>query len=88
MNVVCLFMFFAGGCKAPDDVKCEVKTELLLVCPDHLKREGHRLIPVNSTNQETCLAMWCESELFEFGNLLRCSRVDAPIPGSVNVTAI
>ena len=83
MNMVWLY---AGSCKVPDDVihVCEVKTELLLVCPDKRKRKGHKLISVNSTNQETCLSMWSESELFEFGSLLRCSRVDGPTPG-INV---
>ena len=68
-------------CKVTDDVICEVDTKLLLVCPDHDKKEGHRLIPVLPTNQETCLAMWSDSELLEFGNLLRCSPEEAIIPG-------
>ena len=52
------------------------------MCPDYIKKKEHKLIEVNSTNQEICMEMWVESQLFEVETLLRGCRVEVPGPGT------
>ena len=35
------------------------------MCPDYSTKKDHKVIEVNSTNQDTCIEMWIESQLFE-----------------------
>ena len=53
----------------PGGVRSKVDADLFLVCPDSSKKEKHEVVEVNSTNQETCMEMWVESQLLEFGSL-------------------
>ena len=59
----------------------KVDTELYLVCPDSSTKKDHKVIPVNLTNQDTCMEMWAESELLELGSLFRGCRVEVTRPG-------
>lgn len=65
----------------PDEITCKVNAELYLVCPDSSKRDNHKIIAVNTDNQESCMEIWVKSELLEFGALFKNCKVEAPRPG-------
>ena len=75
-----------GDWESPDGVRCKVDTQLYLVCPDHTHKENHKAIPVNNKNQESCMDMWVDSQVLEFGSLLRGCRVEVPRPGTYSLT--
>ena len=66
----------------PGGAGCKVDAGLFLVCPDSSNKEDHKVIAVNSTNQEACMEMWVGSQLLEFGSLFRGHRVEVPRPGT------
>ena len=59
--------------------------QLYLVCPDHTHKEDHKVIPVNNKNQESCMDTWVDSQVLEFGSLLRGCRVEVPRPGTYSL---
>ena len=75
-----------GDWGSPDGVRCKVDTQLYLVCPDHTHKENHKAIPVNNKNQESCMDMWVDSQVLEFGSLLRGCRVEVSRPGTYSLT--
>ena len=56
------------------------------MCPDHTHKEDHKVIPVNNKNQESCMDTWVDSQVLEFGSLLRGCRVEVPRPGTYSLT--
>ena len=62
----------------PDEISCKVNTELYLVCPDSSKKENHKIMAVNTDNQEVCMEIWAKSDLFECGALFQNCKVEAP----------
>ena len=74
-----------GDWGSPDGVRCKVDTQLYLVCPDHTHKKDHKVIPVNNKNKESCMDTWVDSQVLEFGSLLRGSRVEVPRPGTYSL---
>lgn len=58
-----------------------VDTQLYLVCPDYSNKMDHKVIEVNSTNQEACMKTWLDSQVLELGSSLQGCRVEVPQPG-------
>ena len=75
-----------GDWGSPDGVRCKVDTQLYLVCPDHTHKKNHEVIPVNNKNKESCMDTWVDSQVLEFGSLLRGCRVEVPRPGMHSLT--
>ncbi len=62
-------------------VPTAVQTDLFLVSPDVLKKDA-RVVNVTLENCSTCMTLWKESELFDFGSLFRVYRLDPiKLPG-------
>ena len=55
------------------------------MCPDHTHKEDHKVIPVNNKTQESCMDTWVDSQVLEFGSLLRGCRVEVPRPGTYSL---
>ena len=56
-------------------VTTTVQAELFLINPDVVKKDA-RVIPVTLENYASCIAVWKESEVFDFGSLFRTYRID------------
>ena len=64
-----------------------VKIEVFLIRPDTVKNTA-QVEPVSLANHSACLALWKESEVFNFSSLFRAYRVDPsklPEQGEVGV---
>ncbi len=65
-----------------------VQTELFLISPDTLKKDA-QVVNVTLENCSTCMILWKESELFDFGSLFRVYRLDpSKLPGGGRWPAI
>jgi len=64
-----------------------VKIEVFLICPDSIKNTA-QVEAVSLANHSACLALWKESEVFNFSSLFRAYRVDPsklPEQGEVGI---
>ena len=50
------------------------------MCPDYSEKKDHKVIEVNSTNQEACMEMWMDSQVLELASSLQGCRVEVPGP--------
>ena len=60
----------------PRDIPTTVQTQLLLISPDAVKKDA-RVVAVTLENHSTCMTLWKESELFDFGALFRVYRLNS-----------
>ena len=51
-----------------------VQAEVFLINPDVVKKDA-QVLPVTLENYASCLAIWKESEVFDFGSLFRTYRI-------------
>ena len=58
----------------PHDIPTTVQTQLFLISPDAVKKDA-RVVAVTLENHSTCMTLWKESELFDFGALFRVYRL-------------
>ncbi len=69
-------------------VPTAVQTNLFLVSPDALRKDA-QIDSVTLENCSTCMTLWKESELFDFGSLFRVYRLDPrKLPGGGKGTGI
>ena len=54
------------------------------MCPNYSTKKDHKVIEVNSTNQENCMERWAESQLLELGSLFQSCRVEVTRPGTLS----
>ncbi len=58
-----------------ESIPTTVQADLFLVCPDTEKMDA-RVVSVTLDNCALCMALWKESELFDFGAVFRVYRLD------------
>ena len=59
----------------PHDIPTAIEARLFLISPDTVKKDA-RVTAVTLENYSTCMTLWKESELFDFGSLFRVYRMD------------
>jgi len=64
------------NCVPPPSLHVQVEPQVFLLIPNYHTNDG-KIIQVTKNNVPSCMALFLESEVFNFGALFRASRVNS-----------